>query len=79
MGESKLRECPFCGGEACVFHNDNFCEKLLWGVECLECGALVWVFPNQSEDDAIRAWNTRHEQPTPGGAIVPAGNERLRG
>lgn len=27
---------------------------------------------------AVAAWNTRHEPPTPGGAIVPAGNERLR-
>ena len=27
---------------------------------------------------AVAAWNTRREPPTPGGAIVPAGNERLR-
>ena len=73
----KLKPCPFCGGEAGVFHNDNFCNILLWGVECLECGALVWVFPDQTKQDAIKMWNDRIEPPTPGGIIVPAGNERL--
>jgi hypothetical protein len=38
---------------------------------------LVWVFPDETEQDAINKWNFRVEPPTPGGAIVPAGNERM--
>ena len=77
LNKPKLKPCPFCGGEAGTFHNNNLCQKLLWGVECLECGAMVWVFPEQTEEDAIKMWNGRIDPPTPGGAIVPAGNERL--
>jgi Lar family restriction alleviation protein len=77
MSETKLKPCPFCYGEAGTFHNDCLHNILLWGVECLECGALVWVFPDETEQDAINKWNFRVEPPTPGGAIVPAGNERM--
>lgn len=80
MNEAKaIKKCPFCCGEAHTWHNADFLNVLTWGVECYECGAMIWVFPDESETDAIKKWNTRHEPPTPGGAIVPAGNERLRG
>ena len=35
----------------------------------MRIGCLKW----------IKRWNTHCQPPTPGGAIVPAGNERLRG
>lgn len=71
----KLRECPFCGGEEinCDFVIlDVFAE---WYIECEKCGAMLKDFSYKM--DAVQAWNTRHKPPTPNGAIVPAGNERL--
>jgi Lar family restriction alleviation protein len=70
----KLKPCPFCGSE------DIKCKDFsrtydIWFIQCQDCGA---TFPHfDTEAEAIEAWNTRHEPPTPGGAIVPAGNERL--
>lgn len=76
-GVKELKPCPFCGAKEinCDFVVlDVFAE---WYVECEKCGAMLKDFSYKS--DAVQAWNTRHEPPTPGGAIVPAGNERLRG
>ena len=75
MGESKLRECPFCGGEAKMWQG---AASECWYVECRNCRAgIMNCFYDKEE--AVKAWNTRYEPPTPGGAIVPAGNKRLRG
>lgn len=52
----KLRECPFCGGQA------NIIEEPILGayqVYCTECPVNVgryWFF---EEEDAIKAWNKR--------------------
>lgn len=79
MNEVKLKPCPFCGGEAYTFYDSRLYCEMLCGVACSACGALVYIYPSKSQKNAIKLWNTRYEPPTPGGAIVPAGNERLRG
>ena len=74
----KLKPCPFCGGEPAVRYESFRPFYYNWVVRCTNCGART---ENHFEavNKAVKAWNTRHEPPTPGGAIVPAGNERLRG
>lgn len=72
---TKLKPCPFCGSED--IDCQNYCRGgNVWFVQCRECGA---TFPDfDSKEEAVGVWNKRHEPPTPGGAIVPAGNNRLR-
>lgn len=72
---TKLKSCPFCGGEEIDCH--NYCRGGdVWFVQCANCYA---TFPHfDSKEEAIEAWNTRKEPRTPNGAYVPAGNERLR-
>lgn len=59
----ELKPCPFCGGEAEVVQFD-FC----FSVECTVCDTKIgdclcndsgWVYPFNSEQKAIKAWNTR--------------------
>lgn len=54
---SKLKPCPFCGGEAAIY---NY-EKMLTGqykmVECKKCHCTSEKF--KKVEDAIAAWNTR--------------------
>ena len=54
---SKLKPCPFCGGEAAIY---NY-EKMLTGqykmVECKTCHCTSEKF--KKVEDAIAAWNTR--------------------
>lgn len=50
----KLRECPFCGGEAFEYYSGSqleFCE-----VVCKECGCRS---KRNTEAEAIAAWNNR--------------------
>lgn len=77
----KLKRCPFCGGEAgfeCWIGRKGFEAS----VSC-DCGALVtegiyYDSQEEAEERTIKKWNKRHEPPTPHGAIVPAGNYRLK-
>ena len=56
MSETKLKPCPFCGGEPVLLkHNDEDYYKVF--CEC--CGARQWTFANRTDRDAIRNWNTR--------------------
>jgi hypothetical protein len=76
----KLRECPFCGGEAVI--EEDLMEGTVF-VGCRKdynCVCSLWRMEDGylNKYEAIKAWNTRHEPPTPGGAVVPAGNERLK-
>lgn len=58
MADEKLKECPFCNGDAQLFEHSE--EKSYVG--CLSCGA-DGPFPSendsQSPEEAISAWNRR--------------------
>lgn len=57
----ELMKCPFCGGEARTIYAVNDINR--WGVMCKNCSATVEVEDNKgiedTEDNAIRAWNRR--------------------
>lgn len=61
---SKLKPCPFCGGEAKAAYGR--CDYNVWQVCCLNnaCQAMAgWC---DTKDDAIAAWNRRAgDKPTP--------------
>lgn len=84
----KLKLCPFCGGEAILKIVAPHKHKMLSAlgidfpdcegscfVECLRCSCAL---AEGTKEEAIEAWNTRHEPPTLGGIIVPAGNARFK-
>lgn len=71
-----LKKCPHCNGSAQTFHDRRLMRLLLWGVECVDCGALVWVLPEETEADAIYLWNKRAE-PKNRKVYVPARGDRL--
>ena len=66
---TKLKRCPFCGGEAEVENNGktHFDEDTMgvvdctepdeFWVECEKCGAVIGVF--STIESAIDGWNTR--------------------
>lgn len=56
---SRLRECPFCDGEATVVQH-IMQGSITYGVTCIICGASV---PHKytNRKTAIRAWNRRAE------------------
>ena len=62
-----LRPCPFCGGEADVQQSENFGDNrgMVLCLTCLSCSndCDTW-------QEAIAAWNTRHD-----GWILVAGQE----
>ena len=51
---SELLPCPFCGGKAHTIEPARYGKS--WGVRC-ECGAFLGF--EQTEAEAIAAWNTR--------------------
>ena len=51
---SDLKPCPFCGGDAHTIEPARYGKS--WGVRC-ECGAFLGF--EQTEAEAIAAWNTR--------------------
>lgn len=58
--KNKLERCPHCEGRAQTFHDKRLMNVLLWGVECVECGAMVWVLPDEGDEStAINLWNQR--------------------
>ncbi len=59
---SKLKPCPFCGGEAETRTDEN--DE--WYVSCTKCFALVGYCVDTwgeyaTEEDAAAAWNRRAE------------------
>ena len=58
MSEEKLRNCPFCGGEAYANETD---WKGWWHgwVICEKCGVKI---DKQTKDEAIEAWNRRYKE-----------------
>ena len=84
---SKLKFCPFCGGEAEVIVKKRsevevgyFGNDEVACVSCIRCRCRTNWFLHMplAEVRVISVWNTRHEPPTHGGAIVPAGNKRMK-
>jgi Lar family restriction alleviation protein len=53
---SELLSCPFCGGEAETFNPFGTSDGT-WTVLCSECASSVGF--EQTEAEAIAAWNTR--------------------
>ena len=79
---NEVKGCPLCNEAALVMvsadYSGFFCEII-----CTDCDLTLvsdtWDTPEEAKAEAVGKWNNRIEPPTPGGAIVPAGNERLRG
>lgn len=61
MSEIKLKNCPFCGGEAEIISSCfvGWDKQII----CKKCGAstryLCGVTPSQATKNAIKKWNTR--------------------
>lgn len=73
----RLKPCPFCGSEAKIVESGMGVESCGYA-QCTKCCSCSPFFLGEGcYQKAIQAWNTRYEPPTPGGAIVPAGNERM--
>lgn len=53
----KLKPCPFCGGEAEVWHN-NVEEYKLYTAQCMNCGVSTPYYLH--EEVAIVAWSRRN-------------------
>lgn len=56
---TELKPCPFCGGEASIYHGDS--DRYLKGTDfvlafCGWCGASI---RGKKEDEVIKKWNTR--------------------
>ena len=73
----KLKPCPFCGGGAYIHRTDFLNAESVYGVRCCDCESSSSQLYD-TEMEAIEAWNTRYEPPTPGGIFVPAGNDRFK-
>lgn len=87
--KSKLKPCPFCGGEASVnitkYHAESDVAKLngqasFYGVNCVSCGADTrGLVGSKTEEEAIRAWNRRAPELAAENDKLKAENARLRG
>lgn len=62
---NELKRCPFCGGEAFMYHSKAhesiiLGEKVAFkGATFIECGACNCIISEPTEEKAIQAWNTR--------------------
>ena len=60
-----MKSCPFCGEEATVYLKQDYSGVKVWSVSCdsenclLDC---VWATGFNTEEDAVKAWNTRSEK-----------------
>ena len=62
----ELLPCPFCGGEA---YQDYVENKLLFRVECRECGVSGNI--RATPGNAIAAWNNRTNAPPIAQSVQP--------
>jgi len=71
MGETELKKCPHCGGDACLHSSYSYkSRKYFVFVKCNICGSQGKIIassdnPAESEwndvacNDAVSAWNLR--------------------
>ena len=55
---TELLPCPFCGGEAELANPYG----IGWYVRCKRPGCAMMGYDNETEAEAIAAWNSRAEQ-----------------
>lgn len=55
----KLKPCPFCGNNNAIPQSVG--AESFWRIWCSHCGA-EGPSPRISKEEAIKAWNTRHEE-----------------
>jgi len=58
MPETKLKPCPFCGGEATLIVDSYI--KATRIIVCRKCGSRCTIF--RTEEEAIAAWNKWAEE-----------------
>ena len=69
---SKLKPCPFCGGEAVLYHQSSkYTDYDGNYVHCIKCGARTKLFEcfngtgkthADTEKEATESWQIRKEQ-----------------
>ena len=57
---TKLKPCPFCGGEGVMQKHVFVGYSSTWGVVCGDCWAEIKQVYS-SEQEAVEAWNRRVE------------------
>ncbi len=68
----KLKPCPFCGGTAAAYGHASAAY-----IECDSCGARIGSYVGyNSRQDAIEAWNQRHNEVPPIDDVPPLDNQR---
>ena len=55
----KLRECPFCGGEAKIDWYEDDSNKTHWFIYCCDCSCELSFNTETSKEEAIETWNSR--------------------
>lgn len=67
----KLKPCPFCGGVAATYGHASAAY-----IECDSCGARIGSYVgHNSRQDAIEAWNQRHNEPPQVDEVPPLDNQ----
>ena len=56
MSEIKLLPCPFCGGEAIVYEDEQYNQYM---IGCKNCCAIEPMTEWTSKENAIAQWNYR--------------------
>jgi Lar family restriction alleviation protein len=69
MKENELKPCPFCGGEAVLYHQSSkYTDYDGDYVHCMHCGCRTKLFEcfngtgkthEDTEREAVNAWNRR--------------------
>ena len=75
---SKLRECPFCGGENIYVDGYEHGAGLRWRIVCLGCMGMVDPGTIQQKYRAIEAWNLRADH-LPDATKMVSNADRIRG
>jgi len=70
LEETKLKPCPFCGGNVTVMHVNHYdFYNRRYFYSCEKCGANIFLFAKekyvsakQTDGEAIALWNSRSGQ-----------------